>query len=87
MELKQISPEGNSNSEPEVNKQLTGNYLYENNEELTTSTKPNLKQTEEEIEKAMTVSAYEGNQESAQLDQVYIFEPKMMELNTVSQNL
>ena len=60
------------NSEPEVDKQLTGSYLYENNEELTTS-KHNSKQTDEEIEKSMPVSANDDNEES-QLDQVYIFE-------------
>ena len=57
------------------------------NEKLTTS-KHNLKQlkqTAEEIKKAMTVSAYETNEES-QLDQVYIFEPKM-EPTVVSKNL
>ena len=57
------------------------------NEKLTTS-KHNLKQlkqTAEEIKKEMAVSAYETNEES-QLDQVYIFEPKM-EPSIVSQNL
>ena len=70
-ELKAL-PEKSTNSETEVDKQLTGSYQYENNEGLTKS-KHNSKQIDEEIEKSMPVSANDENEES-QLDQVYIFE-------------